>query len=56
MITIIIILVDFVFVSERLSIAYITNPWAPMEETTGPRRVTNKQIKNQGNNLQCFNK
>ena len=25
--------------SERLSIAYITNPWAPLEETTGPRRA-----------------
>ena len=27
--------------SERLSIAFITNRWAPVEETTGPRRVTN---------------
>ena len=28
------------FKSEWLSIAYITNPWAPAEETTGPHRVT----------------
>ena len=33
-----------IFFSERLSIAYSTNPWAQVEETTGPQRVTNKGI------------
>ena len=34
--------------SERLPIAYITNPWAPVEETTGPHRVTMEKTKNLG--------
>ena len=34
--------------SERLSIAQITNPWAPVEETTGPHRVANKNIGGSG--------
>ena len=36
-------LVFLCFFCERLSIAYITNPWAPVEENTGPHRVTNKK-------------
>ena len=32
----------FMFFSERLSIANITNPWAPVEETTG-RIGSNKE-------------
>ena len=30
--------------SERLSIAYITNPWAPVEETTGPQQVNKDDV------------
>ena len=41
--------------SERLSIAYITNPWAPVNEFTGPHRVTINNIKNLGRALKCFN-
>ena len=36
------------FFSARLPIACITNPWAPVEEMTGPRRVTIKKLKNLG--------
>ena len=44
----------FCIFSERLSIAYITNPWAPVDETTGPHRVTMKKIKNLERTLKCF--
>ena len=33
-----------VFLTERLSIAYITNPWAPVKWTTGPHRVTTNYV------------
>ena len=36
----------FGFLYERLSIACVANPWPPVEETAGPHRVTNQQIKN----------
>ena len=32
------------FFSERLSIAYITNPWAPVKWITAPHRVTIDEI------------
>ena len=34
---------NLLFFSERLSLAYITNPRAPVEETTGLHRVDNKK-------------
>ena len=38
----------FVVFSDRLSKAYITNPWAPVKWITAPHRVTMNEIKNQG--------
>ena len=34
--------------AQSLSIAYITNPWAPVKWITGPRRVTKNERKSLG--------